>query len=635
MPPDAAFFTKDLNTLVDWAKFIGTIISILGGLAGLLVIYFTKLQPWYRARRRSRILEDRVGAKVYTKGIIEQAIRYYIEPECQDVDPSGRENPKLLVGVRQNLFAAVDNMLNNPTEYRYFLLLADSGMGKTSFVINYYARNLFHHKKSNLVILPLGIPDVDERIQNIDDKENKILFLDAFDEDTLAIVDHVERLKTLMELTKSFEKIIITCRTQFFPRDEEIPKETGIVKIGPKKAGEGAKYVFHKLYLSPFTDQQITQYLKKRYPFGQKKRRRKAREMVARIPDLGVRPMLLAHIDDLVETNREINYCFELYEEMVEAWLTREEKIIEDLKKDHLRQFSERLAVNLYVNRKQRGAERIHYEELVPLAKTWNIPLDDWQLRGRSLLNRDADGNYKFAHRSIMEYLFLKRIMDLDKNERQEVEWTDQMQRFFREMVTKFWKIDPNLLDLTQIPVTKLPKLSIIPSIELRNKKVVLSLDDAKKMLHKHNFFASDWNNNGKGITHQYLPIKFQKDLVVIDLATGLMWQQSGSPEYLYWKDVQKWIDDQNQKGYAGYHDWRLPTLEEAMSLMEPTKLNGALYIDPVFDKTQRWIWTADQVAGGSLRWVVYFNYGHCDDDGIYYNYYVRLVRSGLSSTGE
>ncbi len=450
MPPDSTFFTKDLTTLVDWAKFIGTIVSILGGLAGLLVIYFTKILPWYRARRRSRILEDRVGAKVYTKGIIEQAIRYYIEPECQDLDPSGRENPKLLVGVRQNLFAAVDNMLNNPTEYRYFLLLADSGMGKTSFVINYYARNLFHHKKANLVILPLGIPDVDERIQKIEDKENKILFLDAFDEDTLAIVDHVERLKTLMELTKSFEKIIITCRTQFFPRDEEIPKETGIVKIGPKKAGEGAKYVFHKLYLSLFTDQQITQYLKKRYPFGQKKRRRKAREMVARIPDLGVRPMLLAHIDDLVETNREINYGFELYEEMVEAWLTREEKIIEDLKKDHLRQFSERLAVDLYVNRKQRGAERIHYDQLVPLARDWNIPLDDWQLRGRSLLNRDADGNYKFAHRSIMEYLFVKRVMDGKSNLRPDMEWTDQMQRFFVEMT---WKINPSYLKANGISI--------------------------------------------------------------------------------------------------------------------------------------------------------------------------------------
>jgi len=70
---------------------------------------------------------------------------------------------------------------------------------------------------------------------------------------------------------------------------------------------------------------------------------------------------------------------------------------------------------------------------------------------------------------------------------------------------------------------------------------------------------------------------------------------------------------------------------------MEPKKLNGDLYINPVFDKTQRYIWTTDQVAGGSLRWVVRFYSGGCYDDGIYdfSLYFVRLVRSGQSCSGE
>ncbi|MCB9501891.1 MAG: DUF1566 domain-containing protein [Deferribacteres bacterium] len=32
------------------------------------------------------------------------------------------------------------------------------------------------------------------------------------------------------------------------------------------------------------------------------------------------------------------------------------------------------------------------------------------------------------------------------------------------------------------------------------------------------------------------------------------------------------YIDSLNKANFAGYSDWRLPTLEEAMTLMEPEK---------------------------------------------------------------
>ncbi|MDZ7356715.1 MAG: DUF1566 domain-containing protein [candidate division KSB1 bacterium] len=120
---------------------------------------------------------------------------------------------------------------------------------------------------------------------------------------------------------------------------------------------------------------------------------------------------------------------------------------------------------------------------------------------------------------------------------------------------------------------------------------------------------------------------------MVIDHASGLMWQQGGSVEYMTYENAKKWIADLNQKGYAGYNDWRLPTLEEAMSLMEPKELNGDLYIDPKFDATQRWIWTSDLLLGESrAAWVVSFSDGGCGWDGFHDVNYVRAVRSGQSS---
>jgi len=136
----------------------------------------------------------------------------------------------------------------------------------------------------------------------------------------------------------------------------------------------------------------------------------------------------------------------------------------------------------------------------------------------------------------------------------------------------------------------------------------------------------------GAGLNHNYEQLTESGDKVVIDHATGLMWQQGGALNHMDYEDAKKWIAELNKKDFAGYYDWRLPTLEEAMSLMEREKRRD-LYIDPVFDSKQSWIWTSDFYKGGSRAWVVSFGDGGCGD----YNFfnlgsYVRAVRSGQSS---
>ena len=115
---------------------------------------------------------------------------------------------------------------------------------------------------------------------------------------------------------------------------------------------------------------------------------------------------------------------------------------------------------------------------------------------------------------------------------------------------------------------------------------------------------------------------------MVIDNATGLMWHQSGSDEYMEWNKVKKWIERLNNNGYAGYNDWRLPTVEETASLLESSKNNDNLYIDPIFSNKQWWIWTGDKF-GLEGAWRVYFSNGRVYWSYLYNNYFVRPVRSG------
>ena len=160
-----------------------------------------------------------------------------------------------------------------------------------------------------------------------------------------------------------------------------------------------------------------------------------------------------------------------------------------------------------------------------------------------------------------------------------------------------------------------------------------LSLNDVKAMLKKFNFFDSEWNKMSQGFKNQFEKQEKNGDIVLLDQASGLMWQQSGSPKIMTYKNVQKWIDDLNEKGYAGYTDWRLPTLEEAMSLMQPKENKDGLYIDQAFDSKQEWIWTVDKYKRGSAAWGVGFSHGSCDDRYFFsLTDYVRCVRLGLSS---
>ncbi len=405
------------------------------------IMLLTALISWLSRRQWIRIFQHFRAVRTLTKRLpdfseqqIKRGIKYYIWPDCQSVDPCQSDEARHTVAVKNKLKEEMDRLLRKETEHKHYIVLADSGMGKTSFLLNYFALHLRRLRRPfDMALIPLGVPGLKDRIKAIPAQENTILLLDAFDEDTEAKKGHAKRLMDIMNWTRSFKRVVITCRTQFFPRDEELPKETGIIKVGPRSAGECPEFTFYKIYLSPFSDEQVQAYLKRRFSIWKKKRRLATRAIVEKIPNLAVRPMLLTYVDDLIDSEKDFESAYQIYIEMVDAWLERERQHVKD--KEALRKFSSRLAVNLFANSEARGGEFIPYEEIEPFAQQFSIPLDSWDLSSRSLLNRDAEGNYKFAHRSILEFLFAQRLIT-NESDAMAIpirQWTDPVRSFLFE----------------------------------------------------------------------------------------------------------------------------------------------------------------------------------------------------------
>jgi hypothetical protein len=150
-------------------------------------------------------------------------------------------------------------------------------------------------------------------------------------------------------------------------------------------------------------------------------------------------------------------------------------------------------------------------------------------------------------------------------------------------------------------------------------------------LVNKHNYGFYGHST----IKHNYEMKSINEEATVIDHATGLMWHQSGSDIEMDWKKAKQWVIDLNKKKYAGYDDWRLPTVEEATSLLAMNKNDGDLYIDAVFNIKQIGIWTGDENDSASYldgAWGVRFSGGYgggnvcwCYDNA---SNYVRPVRS-------
>lgn len=138
-----------------------------------------------------------------------------------------------------------------------------------------------------------------------------------------------------------------------------------------------------------------------------------------------------------------------------------------------------------------------------------------------------------------------------------------------------------------------------------RTTPTTISEQAVRQMVIGYDFYALDWNDNSKGYPNEFIIEEVNGDKIIHDENSGLVWQQGGSEQPIESYKAEVYVAKLNQINFGGYSDWRLPTLEEAMTLMEPYLNPQELHIDPIF-KGLWCIWTADRDEFGQ-RWAVNF----------------------------
>ena len=126
----------------------------------------------------------------------------------------------------------------------------------------------------------------------------------------------------------------------------------------------------------------------------------------------------------------------------------------------------------------------------------------------------------------------------------------------------------------------------------------------------------------------RFIVLSSFNDAAVLDQETRLVWEQGPSTT------LQSWLNAQISctiKTVGGRKGWRLPTIQELASLVDPSVANPALPDGhPFSDVQSSGYWSATTFASDpSGAWDVVFGNGVVGDDDKTDGYFVWCVRGG------
>lgn len=160
--------------------------------------------------------------------------------------------------------------------------------------------------------------------------------------------------------------------------------------------------------------------------------------------------------------------------------------------------------------------------------------------------------------------------------------------------------------------------------ILLRASPLSLTASQIEKMVTKYGFYEHQLHPQ-HAIRNRYRETSIEGDPIVVDCTHELLWTTG----LVMRASHEKASEVVTTAHYAGFNDWRVPTVEELAALLTP--LQHDRYLDRVFRNfLLASVWSIDTVAGTNQEsaWIVRFDEGRIQQEPVHEFHGLLLVRN-------
>lgn len=353
----------------------------------------------------------------------------YIQPDINKnpIPPDHPEKEDITNRVSLKDYFINKVFIDKTEEPHVICLLGDTGSGKSAALAHLLYDYIHHYPTKNklpfahiqfISLRTLRKKKDFDRINNMSDKDQTILLLDALDECPMAQDKdgYLSLLKNLKDAYCDFARVVITCRPQFFPDNKRQSALT------PNNIENDTSFLqCENRYLSPFNDTQIDSFLSHKLSFRHDSSAYKdACEIINQAPLLFIRPLVLTYIDILIQSQQPIKTSLDVHYCIIHELLKRDIglKIFSGNVEQRVRnwwQLSAIAAAHMYQCGKQSLTDK-EFDELLNKSENIKILSSDKarNFKRRSLLTRTGD-EFHFSHRSFFEFFLAYHFLQYPK----------------------------------------------------------------------------------------------------------------------------------------------------------------------------------------------------------------------------